>query len=1071
MKKNIKKITILTTTTASTIGLITPIFAASNKLNYNTSSFLQNTSSSNFNPNAKLTFNGKEYNNLKEAADDYVSKTSGNVDYKTYIGDLNSAISNGNPYKTIDLTKLREKDDSKIQSAYKTLTDKYVWDVKEAKKTYIKEPIVQWTDNNGKYFDSEQEAKNSMSYNNFTTPISFYEVNDDFRSKKNVRINPLNKEDNDELKRIAIYNATNNNGEFSLSRLEGKTNQNYSFANKEGKSTSEIQNITNSIIQGYVDIIKDGLWLNASVEAISDVKELPVYTGGSTASILNTQYGTEANEENKDKEVSYTQFLNDAKYLVNFDSLKEKFDLSGVKPLFGNKEIYKDARMKKDQTIFGGQKYNFLFINAAELIAFYSVAFSSNSIGFLGDASRVNAYFDFGVNQSQFVEKMKNNDFNVDRQVKANATVKKANDYLRAKLLEITSNQFPTYIIDKIVESIREKAKNLLLEKIVPDNSKVVSAAKSISAVENGLKEIIDKKIMNELNASFTSSNSGKTLDSEINNALSSIFQTNEDKTKNDAIYVINYNDQPLYWINKNAFSELYLTDEFKTNPLNAVKNYFNKGIKSNNSKEFVESIKSNLTNISNSLENKVLNSKPSNLITWDTINETDSKKNSVLQLETKQINVKDQSLNEFKNNFISQNEFSKYYVSDQDLNKALNKKESDDISYLNNKWGTFEAIYQYNKSLEKILTKTQTSPFQLQKLTENAIKDSKEIVSLFNKDKTQKTIRYAEFFDSGFKFNESLSDGNLELIFSEEKKEKVIDSTGLNKPSKVLTIKDYDGNILTSEIINSNNNEVEKEQLIENALNKLDISASNEYVFYSDDENNKVLLKNTYNKINTLKIRGMNGKTINYGFVNYDDLYKYVLDYIKLNSNENDLGNVYPPFEKTDIDSTKIQGVLSKYPNLESLNNLSVEEKFSEFGETFKIKNLNEWKKYIGNGISFSEKSISLRNSTLTKNQEEKTAIMNVTLNSGYQFSDGSNSFEQEITYTPSSVPPIEELPGGNVVGGNKHSTSITAAIVAPIVFLILAEIIILSIVLINKRNNELRIDDLKLKRLNSRK
>lgn len=1070
MKKNIKKITILTTTTASTIGLITPIFVASNKLNYNTSSFLKNTSSD-FNPNSKLTFNGKEYNNLKEAANDYVSKTNGNVDYKTYIGDINSAISNGNPYKTIDLTKLREKDDSKIQNAYKTLTDKYVWDLNEAKKTYIKEPIVQWTDNNGKYFDSEQEAKNSMSYNNFTTSVSFYEVNDDFRSKKNVRINPLNKEDNDELKRIAIYNSTNNNGEFSLSRLEGKINENYSFANKEGKSISEIQNITNSIIQGYVDIIKNGLWLNASVEAKSDVKELPVYTGGSNASILNTEYGTEANQENKNKEVSYSQFLNDAKYLVNLDYLKEKFDLYGVKPLFGSKEIYKDARMKKDQTIFGGQKYNFLFINAPQLIAFYSTAFGENSIGFLGDSSRVNAYFDFGINQSQFVEKMKNNEFNVDRQTKANAAVKKANDYLRAKLLEVTSNQFPTNIIDKIVESIKEKSKNLLLEKIIPDNSKVVSAAKSVSAVESGLKEIIDKKIINELNTSFTSVNSGKTLNNEINNVLSSIFQTNEDKSKNDAIYVINYNDQPLYWINKNAFSELYSTDEFKTNPLNAVKNYLNKGIKSNTSNEFVENIKSNLTNISNALENKVLNSKPSNLITWNTINETDSKKNSILQLETKQINVKDQSLNEFKSNFISQNEFSKYYVSNQDLNKALNKKESDDISYLNNKWGTFEAVYQYNKSLEKILTKNQTSPFQLKRLTENAIKDPKDIVNLFNKDKTQKTIKYAEFFDSGFKFNESLNDGSLELIFSEEKKEKIIDSTGLNKPSKVLTIKDYDGNILTSEIINSNNNEVEKEQLIENALNKLDISASNEYVFYSDNQNNKVLLKNTYNKINTLKIRGMNGKIINYGFVNYDDLYKYVLDYIKLNSNENDLGNVYPPFEKTDIDSTKIQGILNKYPNLESLNNLSVEDKFLEFGETFKIKNLNEWKKYIGNGIHFSEKNILLRNSILTKNQEEKIAIMNVTLNNGYQFSDGSNSFEQEITYVPSSVPPIEELPDENIIGGNKNSISITAAIIAPIVFLIVAEIIVLSIILINKRNNELKINELTLKRLYSRK
>lgn len=1059
MKKNIKKITILATTTASAIGVTTPILINANIMGNAISTNKQQNSSGNFNANDKLTFNGKEYDNLKAAADDYLSSANGNVDYRTYVGDLNFATSVGNPYKTVDLSKLRVKDDSKIESAYKTLTDKYVSNINDAKKTYVKEPIVQWTDNNGRFFDSEQEAKNAMSYDGYTSPISFYEVNDEFRNNKNVKINPLNKKDNDELKRIAIYNAANN-GDFSLSRLEAKTNQNYAFSNKEGKSIGEIKNITNSIIQGYVDIIKDGLWLNASIDVKSDVKELPVYTGGSKMEILNTEYATESNPENINKEVSYSQFLNDAKYLVNIDALKEKFDLAGMKPLFGNTDIYKDARMKKDQTIFGGQKYNFLFVNAPQLIAFYYVAFGPDSIGFLGDSSRVNAYFDFGVNQSKFAELMNSNaQFKNQRQEKANETVKKANEYLKTKLLEVTSNQFPTANIDKMISSIQEQAKKLLVEKIIPDNSKVASSAKSITTVEEGLKNVIDQKIIKELNNSFTSTNAGKTIDSEINNILSSIFQTNEDKNKNDAIYTINYNDQPLYWIDKSAFSELYSIDEFKKNPLNTLKNYFLNGVKSSNSSEFVEKFLPKLTNISNSLENKVSDSKPSNIITWNTINEKDSKKNSILQLETKQISVTDQKLDNFKNNFISQSEFSKYYVSDNDLNKALNKKETDDISYLNNKWGTFEAVYQYNKSLQKILTKKEVSPFQQQKLTENTVKDGKEIVSLFNKDKTQKTIRYAEYFDSGFKFNESLSNNDVELIFSEEKKEKLINSTGLNKPTKVLTIKDYDGNILASESVDGTNNEVEKEQLMQNALNKVQVSASSDYIFYKDSENSKILLKNSYNKLNTLKIRGSSGKTIEYGFANYNDMYNYLVDYIKLNSNENDLGSVYPPFEKTNIKTEKIQSVLNKFPNLETVNGLTEEQKFNEFGDAFSITTLNEWKRYIGNGISFVDKNMSLEKHVSFRNKEEKIAVMNVSLNEGYKFLDGTTSFEQEVSYTPTNLPPIEDVPGGTT--SNKHSVSITTAIVAPIVFLIVVEIIVLTTVLINKKNNELRLVD----------
>lgn len=223
MKKNLKKI-IMTSSIAS-IGLVSSasIFGA---INNNNSTNIISKSMNNATQQKSITFNGKTYNSIEEAIVEY-EKT--NVSVESYIGDFLGASVSGSNYTKIYLDKnvVHKNDYSKIKTAYLTSYGKSTMDVNESKKSYVEQPTAAYKDQYGNIFYTERDAINSNAKTLAFGSISYYEINDYSKSESNprkVNINPMNKNDLLELKKLAILNIGKKNSSFAINYLYANEN-------------------------------------------------------------------------------------------------------------------------------------------------------------------------------------------------------------------------------------------------------------------------------------------------------------------------------------------------------------------------------------------------------------------------------------------------------------------------------------------------------------------------------------------------------------------------------------------------------------------------------------------------------------------------------------------------------------------------------------------------------------------------------------------------------------------------------------------------------------------------------
>lgn len=125
-----------------------------------------------------ISFNGKQYPSIDDVVKDFLSK-EGVVTNKTFIGDVKNATS-VNEYNTIDILKLADPQQGRLENVYKTLGGEYTSDLEKAKRSYLQTPIVKWTDNKGNYYDSEMEAISATmgNDNRSTSSVAYYEITD-----------------------------------------------------------------------------------------------------------------------------------------------------------------------------------------------------------------------------------------------------------------------------------------------------------------------------------------------------------------------------------------------------------------------------------------------------------------------------------------------------------------------------------------------------------------------------------------------------------------------------------------------------------------------------------------------------------------------------------------------------------------------------------------------------------------------------------------------------------------------------------------------------------------------------
>ena len=163
----------------------------------------------------KYFFDNQYFSNLYDATDYAIMKYKP-INSDLYWGNANDAIIDASINK-VNINKLRKHiDSSRIKPAYKNALGDYEYDYDKAKKSFINKGLVRYyyDDLNGKLFLDKDDAKRSMQSKIYSTPITYQKIK---INNDNLIINPLNVDDINTLKIIALQNSIYDNNNFSLS--------------------------------------------------------------------------------------------------------------------------------------------------------------------------------------------------------------------------------------------------------------------------------------------------------------------------------------------------------------------------------------------------------------------------------------------------------------------------------------------------------------------------------------------------------------------------------------------------------------------------------------------------------------------------------------------------------------------------------------------------------------------------------------------------------------------------------------------------------------------------------------
>ncbi len=831
---------------------------------------------------------------VDQVTKDFLSQP-GVVTKRTFYGDISKATSK-NDFNNINIDLLKDAETGNVEKAYKTLTDNYTPNVEEAKKSYLKNPIIKWTDKNGNYFDSEYEAKDAMlnKAEQFTNPVAYYEVKDysnvdSLGNPAIVKINPFSKKDLEALKNIAIRNMLKDNSDFSIQRMSTKSSNLFIFDDYQGKSTEVISSEVNRITQGLTNIIKKNLWINVDVTPVADRPQIAlkyIDGGGWTHTGIAEFYFDKHN--NVDPSVigsDYQNIINDSHFLTNYDSLKQKFDVHYDK--FGTAGWTPAAHIttKGNQNIFGGQSFNVRMRNDYKILKKFSHSIGNGAVDFAGKGNLVNVYFDLSFNQNKLQDKLHNDTaFHQMLTSKAAYVKEEAFKYLKVELIKVGYTDAEA---SDLATSFAEESQKLILEDVIGNEVLKANSIKSSEQTRIALDKL-DSIILNKLNSNLLV-NSKPSVNDSFRSILTKKYQTQETVDSNEVIYTINYNGQPLFKFENQYISKLYSNELFKRHPLAAVKESMHDGLNNGNYDAFVTELKSKLVNVSNSVDLRNANN---NGLTKNSIDNINNQNNKAFKLTS----VNNNNTNGFDADIhlINEDIYSTNGVNKESLQMSLKRREDDSIGFLQSNFGAFESMYQYNKSLIETLNTKNPSDALKMSVRNNAVTSNSDIIVLFDKDKTMATVKYGEYLNYGFKFNEGLADGKIKVLSSMEKRAYEIGAEGLNVPSKYYTYFDYDGNVLLSAVVDQvdGSYDAAANQVYQNALNKINVPASNEFIYYSSANGERELVKNEISNIYVLKITPKtslrNEKSYYYGFTKYQDMFNYAKEYITISSDAN---------------------------------------------------------------------------------------------------------------------------------------------------------------------------------------
>ncbi|MDC4183344.1 hypothetical protein [Mycoplasma bradburyae] len=817
---------------------------------------------------SNIAFNNHTFSTEKQAASYFLSVANNFVTRKLMIGDgikkdpSTGEIINADGLKDINDSSFRPH---KYRPAYLLQDNKYTSDQTKASLERIGKPEHYIKSPNGLIY-GENEAVEDPTPNivsddliektmddkldKFFKDLYYYEFEDVTKDKPTkININPLNLIDILKVKNLAIDSLNLNNTNFNLKLYE--LNEDHTQYNKVDNAIllnkMFISNLSNKLFSVINNFLWNNLFINIKGTVNNNNKDFRVWFGVPYLSISKSAsveyelpFYLRSSTENVNKFGSFNnldQFIDSVQSFTDPVIFRDRFLKSNPVYTAFNKIIADNYIENSDKGLFGGyknSKINAIVHGDQGGIGWSTQIDYNNNVGIYVNptAKFVNMSISLNINQNKI------NSYQVSEE-----NITKFRNELNAAIPSSTNSQ-KMVLIDRIIDaSIRVLTKKIFEGFDINSNTS-----------RDDIRTYMSSVIANQLNIEFTSaltqSNEAVNIDTgaALQNLIGNLFSLNDTLNSRDKMFVIEYNDQPLFGLN------ILSDDNFK--------NIFLKRYSNELSKTAIDTLADSLKEYKKIYPNRV-NSLLTNVSNTISYNPTYKK------ITLKPLNDDNLLVKYNVTNFDIQNLYSQFGITPTPGHKATLLNNPDDKS--NSDVEPYGIIQALNNTL----------------FSSNDNVNNKHLVNVYdvliawNKDGSIKPTKLAKAFN--LTINPSVTNSKIIKYRSEVKPELV---NVIQESKNILVLRNWLGDIVYEETYQNDQwpTEQELKNITSTATSTLTIDPSTRFLY----DNGKLVRINNLHLIYEIRLGNVTRT-----FDKYEDAFSYIWRVIRVSSTKiNNLSN-----------------------------------------------------------------------------------------------------------------------------------------------------------------------------------
>lgn len=815
-----------------------------------------NNSFSNINNNRyKYLFNNKYYDSIDNITKEII-ESNNVITNDLYYGDIKNAIFDLES-KRININALRKYDPTRLSEAWIDALNNKEVDFVKAKKTFINPGLIsyKYKDTQGKLYSSYDEAKRAIINSTKVDHVSFYNILDN--NNKKVKINPLNKQDIDKFKSIALskINETKDNV-FDLDpyylKLKDENNNNiYTQMGHDSQEKKEKEFWYKNNIQDILEKLK--INFNSYVSKIQ-INDLYNYLSNNRYNIelelvqnsSNVEYGFRKLSLNSNE----VENINDKKLMFKNVRLNELDNFN----VFLNRKHFFDAKNEKTNgfTIETWVKNGWSNGLGNDVAREAKIKYKTNNyfeIHYVGGSWGSKPGVDYDILQQG----------TVGQELYFQLSIKETDEQKKI------NNNFLNFIINFIQEN-KQKSKIVsenLLDFIKRNKSQIIN--KEENRLFSSYNNIFIKNIgNNESSYKYHNSHAIKKSEFDTKNLTLDQFSNNISNNSNNFIIQNLFNlDNLIQYLNNNNIIDTLLSKDsiwltHEKRPIFLVNfksiNNFQDINNSDTKKTILEIIKEKISrNIMNI-----------NLINLS--NYVHKKENNLFQINEKSELVK---FNENTGLFVIPDTIKNYRV---ELAPNATKDPFETSA------GIWNVVDSYNRSYAYYENKNDES---LEKIKEKKFNKEKEGILVLSK-----SVVYANYLGLKYDFNERMSEIETKLIYDKPQLELVKNTSNQINPSKIIVVYNLAGDVVNPGVVLGDDLVLQttsdalydsETTILDNLYRTLIIKKSENEAFYRNDNGTYSLVNVETNFVYTLE-----WDRKKYYFSTYKDAWLYLKELIK---------------------------------------------------------------------------------------------------------------------------------------------------------------------------------------------